>query len=151
MKVSQRQVKNSNKYSRISLLYKRMLHSGKLREVFRFGIVGILATLLQYVIYWIFNQKVGCGATTSLTIGYAVSFVFNFFLSNYYTFKTKPSLKKGLGFGLSHGINYMLQIVFLNFYMWLGIPERWAPLPMFATVIPINFLLVRFVLKSGKL
>ncbi len=128
-----------------------VIRSDKFRELVRFGIVGTVATLIQYAIYWLFNQIIGWGASSSLTIGYIISFVFNFFLSNYYTFKTKPSLKKGLGFGLSHGINYVLQIVFLNFYMWIGVPEQWAPLPMFATVIPINFLLVRFVLKSEKL
>lgn len=129
----------------------RILKSPKFREVIRFGIVGTVATLIQYGIYWVFNQLLGWGASSSLTIGYAISFVVNFFLSNYYTFRTKPSLKKGFGFGLSHCINYVLQIVFLNFYMFIGIPEQWAPIPMFVTVIPINFLLVRFVLKSEKL
>lgn len=129
----------------------RLRQSSSLREVIRFGIVGVCATLIQYGIYFLCNQPLGIGATTSLTIGYAISFVFNFFLSNYYTFKTKPSVKKGIGFGISHIINYTLQIVFLNLYLHLGLSEQWAPVPMFATVIPINFLLVRFVLKSNKL
>lgn len=128
-----------------------LCRSAQFRELIRFGIVGVVATLIQYGIYYLFNQLVGLGATTSLTIGYIISFVFNFFLSNYFTFKTKPTIKKGLGFGASHAINYLLQIVFLNLYMMMGIPEQWAPFPMFATVIPINFLLVRFVLKSDKL
>lgn len=129
----------------------KMYHSAQLRELVRFGIVGCVATLIQYGIYYLFNQLVGWGATTSLTIGYAVSFVFNFFLSNYFTFRTKPTVKKGIGFGMSHCINYLLQILFLNLYMWLGISEELAPIPMFVTVIPINFLLVRLVLKSKKL
>lgn len=128
-----------------------LCRSAQFRELIRFGIVGVVATLIQYGIYYLFNQLVGLGATSSLTIGYIISFVFNFFLSNYFTFKTKPTIKKGLGFGASHAINYLLQIVFLNLYMMMGIPEQWAPFPMFATVIPINFLLVRFVLKSDKL
>ncbi len=128
-----------------------LCRSARFRELIRFGIVGVVATLIQYGIYYLFNQLVGLGATSSLTIGYIISFVFNFFLSNYFTFKTKPTIKKGLGFGASHAINYLLQIVFLNLYMMMGIPEQWAPFPMFATVIPINFLLVRFVLKSDKL
>lgn len=128
-----------------------LCRSAQFRELIRFGIVGVVATLIQYGIYYLFNQLIGLGATTSLTIGYIISFVFNFFLSNYFTFKTKPTIKKGLGFGASHAINYLLQIVFLNLYMMMGIPEQWAPFPMFATVIPINFLLVRFVLKSDKL
>lgn len=126
-------------------------HSSRFREVVRFGIVGVIATLIQYGIYYLFNAIVGWGATTSLTIGYVISFVFNFFLSNYFTFKTRPTVKKGVGFMASHGINYLLQIVFLNLYMFLGVPETWAPIPMFVTVVPINFLLVRFVLKSSKL
>lgn len=129
----------------------KIYHSAQFREVVRFGIVGCVATLIQYAIYYLFNQYIGWGATTSLTIGYAVSFVFNFFLSNYFTFRTKPTVKKGIGFGMSHAINYLLQIVFLNVYMWISIPEEFAPIPMFVTVIPINFLLVRFVLKSKKL
>lgn len=129
----------------------KIWHSTQFREVVRFGIVGCVATLIQYAIYYLFNQCIGWGATTSLTIGYIISFVFNFFLSNYFTFRTKPTVKKGIGFGMSHGINYLLQIVFLNLYMWMGLSEKFAPIPMFLTVIPINFLLVRLVLKSKRL
>ena len=136
---------------RIAQLIHNVWHSERFREIARFGIGGITATLIQYGIYYIFNQWIGCGATTSLSIGYAISFIFNFFLSNYFTFKTTPTVKKGLGFGLSHGINYLLQIAFLNLYMWIGIPEAIAPIPMFVTVVPINFILVRFVLKSNKI
>ncbi|MBO7317799.1 MAG: GtrA family protein [Bacteroidales bacterium] len=126
-------------------------HSPRIHEVVRFGVVGVVATLIQYGIYYLFNTIVGLGATTSLTIGYIISFIFNFFLSNYFTFRTRPTVKKGIGFMASHGINYLLQIVFLNLYMWIGVPETLAPLPMFVTVVPINFVLVRFVLKSSKL
>ena len=136
---------------RINHTISNIWHSSRFREVVRFGIVGVIATLIQYGIYYLFNAIVGWGATTSLTIGYVISFVFNFFLSNYFTFKTRPTVKKGIGFMASHGINYLLQIVFLNLYMFLGVPETWAPIPMFITVVPINFLLVRFVLKSSKL
>jgi putative flippase GtrA len=132
------------------VIYK-IYHSPSFREVVRFGIVGVVATLIQYGVYYAINQCIGWGATTSLTIGYAVSFIFNFFLSNYFTFRTRPSVKKGIGFGLSHALNYGLQVLFLNLYMYIGIPEVYAPIPMFVTVIPINFLLVRFVLKSDKL
>lgn len=135
----------------ITQVISKIYQSSSFREVIRFGIVGVLATLIQYGVYYAINQCVGWGATTSLTTGYVVSFVFNFFLSNYFTFKTRPTVKKGIGFGLSHAINYGLQVVFLNLYMYIGIPEVYAPLPMFATVIPINFLLVRKVLKSDKL
>lgn len=136
---------------KITQAISHVCRSSQLREIVRFGIVGVVATLIQYAVYYIFNQWIGWGATMSLTVGYAISFVINFILSNYFTFKTQPTVKKGIGFGLSHCLNYLLQVVFLNLYMSLGVVEQWAPLPMFVTVVPINFLLVRFVLKSPKL
>ena len=132
----------------IKQIVTQMCHSPRWGEVFRFGVVGIVATLIQYGVYYLFNQCMGWGATISITIGYVVSVVCNFFLSNYFTFKTRPTLKKGIGFAMSHCLNYVLQIFFLNLYIHWGIAQSWAPLPMFATVVPINFLLVRFVLKS---
>ncbi len=129
----------------------RISQSSSFGEVIRFGIVGAVATLIQYGVYYLINQVVGWGATISLTIGYGVSFVFNFFLSNYFTFRTRPTVKKGIGFGVSHMVNYCLQILFLHIYMQAGICQELAPIPMFATVIPINFILVRLVLKSKKL
>ena len=120
----------------------------KLGEIVRFGIVGVLATALHYGIYlgllWLWPSM---NVSVAYSIGYLISFVGNFLASNYFTFKTKPTTKKGIGFALSHGVNYLLHLVFLNFFLMLGLPEELAPIPVFCIVIPINFLLVRFVLK----
>lgn len=117
----------------------------KLGEIVRFGIVGSLATLLQYAIYWLLIKWLN--PSISMTVGYAVSFVFNFFASTYFTFRVKASAKHGAGFALSHAVNYVLQMLTLNFFIWLGIDKQWAPVPMFAVCVPVNFLLVRFFLK----
>ena len=86
------------------------------------------------------------------TISYILSFIVNFFLSNYFTFKTKPSLKKGIGFAMSHVINWLLRsgllYVFINYF---GIADKYALIPVSCIVFPINFVLVRTVLKSKKL
>jgi putative flippase GtrA len=114
-------------------------------EIIRFGIVGVAATGLQYLIYWILIHWIGPSA--SMTIGYAISFVFNFIASTHYTFKVKASPKHGLGFAFSHLINYLLQIVTLNLFLYLGVSKQLAPVPMFCVCVPVNFLLVRFFLK----
>ena len=84
------------------------------------------------------------------TIGYIISWLCNFYLSAHFTFKEKTSVKRGIGFALSHGVNYLLHLIFLNFFLWLGVSESLAPIPVFCIVIPINFLLVRFVFKSKQ-
>ena len=121
-------------------------HRQQLGEVIRFGIVGVLATLLQYAIYWV--QIHWLAPTISMTIGYAISFAFNFVASTRYTFRVEASAKRGAGFALSHAVNYVLQMLMLNLAIWLGVSKQWAPIPMFCVCVPVNFLLVRFFLKK---
>ena len=117
-------------------------------EASRFIIVGVIATALHYIIYWILMRWMN--VNVAYTIGYALSFICNFFLTSYFTFKAKATVKRGLGFGTAHLVNYLLHIAFLNLFIWLGVKAEWAPIPVFMIVIPINFLLVRFVFKKIK-
>ncbi|MDO4704527.1 GtrA family protein [Tannerella sp.] len=123
--------------------------SAKQKEFIRFCVVGGLATGIHYGIYLLLNKVMN--TTVAFTAGYIISFFANFLLSNYFTFKTKPSTKKGFGFAGSHLINYVLQVALLNLFLYAGIPENIAPLPVYAITIPINFILVRTVLKSQRL
>lgn len=125
-------------------IYHRMKQS--FSEIIRFGIVGVIATIIHYGIYLVLNLIIV--SWIAYSIGYGISFLGNFFLSNKFTFKTKPTIKKGMGFGLSHFINYLLQVILLNIFIKLGIPDKYAPIPIFCIAVPINFLMVRFVLKS---
>lgn len=117
----------------------------QLGEVFRFGVVGVLATLIQYGVYWVLIHWLN--PTLSMTIGYLVSFLFNFLASTHYTFRVKANARRGAGFALSHAVNWFLQMVTLNLFLWLGMSKQWAPIPMFCICVPVNFLLVRFFLK----
>ena len=85
---------------------------------------------------------------TTNMVGYVVSLAFNYFASVRFTFRVKSNAKKGIGFFLSHCINFLLQTLFLNLFLALGVSKNWAPLPMFAVCVPINFLLVRYFLKK---
>lgn len=129
----------------------------QLGEIVRFGIVGVAATLLQYLIYWILIQFIGNDvpkvksqvySSVAMTIGYAISFIFNFIASTRFTFRVKANVKRGAGFAFSHVVNYLLQMVTLNFFLWLGLSKQMAPIPMFCICVPVNFLLVRFFLKK---
>lgn len=118
----------------------------KFYEIIRFGIVGVIATIIHYGIYLALNLIIV--SWIAYSIGYGISFLCNFYLSNKFTFKTKPTIKKGIGFGLSHFINYLLQVILLSIFIQLGVPDNYAPLPVFCIAVPVNFLMVRFVLKS---
>ena len=56
----------------------------------------------------------------------------------------------GVGFACAHLFNYVLQISLLNLFIWLGVGEELAPVPVYCIAIPTNFVLVRFVfVKMG--
>ncbi len=120
--------------------------SNRLCEVVRFGIVGAVATLLQYGLYVLLNRLVH--PTLANTIAYALSFAFNYVASTRYTFQVKSTARRGLGFAFSHLINYTLQTATLALMLWLGLPKDLALIPVFAICVPINFILVRYFLKK---
>lgn len=119
------------------------------KEFIRFGVVGVLATALHYGIYYLLQSCIN--VNIAYTTGYVISFVVNFYLTSYFTFGTGPSWKKLVGMGGAHLVNYLLHMVLLNLFLYVGVSNAWAPLPVFAIAIPVNFVLVRFVFKHKKL
>lgn len=117
-------------------------------EALRFALVGALATALHYGLYLLLLAVLPANA--AYTVGYVLSFLANFYLTAYFTFGTGPSWRKLAGMGGAHAVNYGLHMVLLNAFLALGLPEVWAPAPVFAIAIPVNFLLVRFVFKRSK-
>ena len=123
------------------------MNSTTLREAIRFCIVGVLATIVHYGIYLLLKGVIN--VSVAYTIGYVISFIGNFFLTNVYTFKTQATAKKGIGFVICHVINYLLHIGLLNVFIWMGVPSSLAPIPVYCIVVPVNFLLVRKVVKTN--
>lgn len=119
-----------------------------IKEFIRFGLVGVVATALHYGIYYLLQSAIN--VNVAYTIGYIISFVVNFYLTSYFTFGTAPSWKKLVGMGGAHLVNYLMHMVLLNVFIYWGLSNTLAPVPVFAIVIPVNFLLVRFVFKHKK-
>lgn len=116
-------------------------------EIFRFGIVGIIATIISYTVY-IMLETLGLQYNIAYTLGYIISFCFNYIASTYFTFKTNINAKKGVKFAFAHGFNYFLQMVLLNIFIYIGVSKTLSPLFVYAISIPINFFVVRVALKD---
>ena len=116
-----------------------------LEEQIRFGIVGTTAAGIHYVIYWILQHWVN--VNIAYTIGYVPSFWVNYYLSAHFTFHEKTSTKNGIGFGGAHLENYLLHILLFNFFLWLGLSRKLAPIAVLSIAVPTNFVLVRFLFK----
>lgn len=121
-------------------------------QFLRFCINGCIAVAIQYVVYWLLIQLSVFGgqggANVAYTVSYIVSFCCNFVITSYWTFHSRPSWKRLVGFGSSHVVNFFVQLGFLNVYIWLGIPREWAALLAMGSAVPVNFMMLRFVYKK---
>ena len=94
--------------------------------------------------------QVYINVNVAYTTGYLISLVCNFFLTAYLTFHSAPSIKKVIGFGGSHLVNYLIHMFLFNFFLYIGISRILAPILVLAVAVPINFLLLRWVFKHKK-
>ena len=124
------------------------IYKEQLGETVRFVISGSVATLVQYAVYYILMDILTVSG--AWTVGYVVSFLCNFLLTTYFTFKVKPDRKKAVGFAFCHLINWAMQVGTLHFFIWAGVAKGLAPLPMYVVCMPVNFILVRFFVKNRK-
>lgn len=125
-----------------------MIAHQSIKEFIRFAIVGIVATGIHYLLYFLLQKTMNAGI--AFTIGYVVSFIANFVLTSIFTFRTKATVQKGIGFGMAHLCNYLLQMGLLYVMLAIGVERNIAPIPVYCIAIPLNFLMVRFVFKRRQ-
>ena len=131
----------------IKLLRRYCVRMVNKHEAVRFAIVGGIASLVNYAAYYVL-LKCGLEYNIAFTAGYAVSFVFNFFASSYFTFRTRPNVNRALKFALCHLINFLMGLGVLNLLVWAGVPPVVAPIILVFIIFPVNFLFVRTSIKG---
>ena len=132
-------------------IIKSVFHSKSKRYQFiRYCTVGSLAAGIHYGVYFVLQEYELVNLNIAYTIGYATSFICNFFMTSYFTFRSNPSLKKALGFGESHLVNYLIHMGLFNLFLSLDVNQEIAPLFVLAVAVPVNFVMLRFVFKHKK-
>ena len=124
------------------------LHSDKFWQFVRFAFNGALSSAIHYGIYCL--MLLWTNANVAYITGYLMSFVSNFFLTSYFTFRTKPTWKRFLGFSGSHAINFGLHIVLFNVFLWLGVHQLVIPLFVMAIAMMVQFFILRMVFVRHK-
>lgn len=70
------------------------IFNGKLMQISRFSVVGALNTLIDFIMFTVFNGLVGAGYTLSQVIGYSSGIINSFILNKKWTFGNKGNSGK---------------------------------------------------------
>lgn len=132
-----------------NLIQRAKISDHKIAKVIRFGITGLIATVIQYAVYLLLLNLFSFSPVLSIVVSYLLSFLANFFLSNFFTFRTTPTKRNALYFTISHLVNLGLQTILISAFSRIINPE-YALLPTLAICVPCNFLMVQFSLKSNR-
>ena len=106
-----------------------------------------MSTAITYGVYYLLLVN-GTGAVLAYTVGYIVGLIFNYLMSARFTFRKSMNVKNAVGFLFTNAFNYVLQVGLLWLFIYIGVPEKIAPLPMYAIAVPVNFIMVRTVFKK---
>lgn len=129
----------------------------KYRSAVRFALVGAFGTGLQYGIYYFLLElfqrqwpEISVLTSVAFTVGFVVEMICNYFLTSFYTFRTRPSWKNAGGFLFGRGVNYIIQMIFLNALIWFHISEQWAGILAIALAGIINYFILLPFYKEKK-
>ncbi|MBI5974883.1 GtrA family protein [Staphylococcus canis] len=126
-----------------------MISSKTFFEVIRFVIVGGINTVNYYIVYLILLKLLHVHYLISHITGFIVALFISYFLSCYFVYHVKPTLKKFLAFPLTQVVNMSVQFVLLYIFVeFLHIDDTLAPFAGLVVTIPITYLLSKFILKD---
>lgn len=118
-------------------------------EVFRFLLVGGVNTLISYIFY------LGLVYFFSYVIAYTISFIITIFISyslnTFFVFKSNWEWKKLLRFPVVYAVQYVVSVVLLAFFVEkLNVPEKYAPIGVVILVIPVTFVMSRYIIRGKE-
>ena len=80
-------------------------------QAFKFGIVGIVNTLLSLAVIWFMTKKLGCSEAFSNFVGYFIGLINSFYMNRKWTFGSKVHLLGGaVRFFIVFVVCYLLQL-----------------------------------------
>lgn len=116
-------------------------------QIVKFAVVGVINTINYYVIYLLLLFGLNLAYIVSHLIALVLSIIGSFYLNSYFTYRTKPTLKKFFTFPLTYVVN--IGVTTTSLYVMVDILD-WHEIisPFIASLlaIPFTFLLSRYIL-----
>jgi putative flippase GtrA len=120
-------------------------------QILRFALVGVVNTGTYYGLYLALLTVLPYVAAH--VAAFLLSMVGSFFLTSYFTYRTRPTLRKFLLFPLTNAANFVVTTT--GVYLLVGVggfDSTYAPLVAAAAAIPVTFVVSRTIMlhPSGR-
>ncbi|WP_139356156.1 GtrA family protein [Clostridium felsineum] len=121
------------------------IFNGRLKQISRFSAVGVINTLIDFVMFTLFNSVIGVGYSISQVIGYGSGVINSFIFNKKWTFSDKAGKKKLhkelIRFIFINVITLLVTLVSMNLFVkGLGINVYVAKILVTLIAQAINFL-----------
>lgn len=117
-------------------------------QLIRFGIVGVINTLITLAVIYLLQEVLDVKYTTANLAGYVTGVINSFFWSKLWVFKKLNSnfIREAVLFLISFGVCYGIQFVSLLVLVeLLHIPDLWAQLLGMVVYTLCNFIMNRCI------
>ena len=121
-------------------------HHQKLVQFMRYSVNGGFSAGIHYGVYVLAMQFIQIDIAYS--IGYIVSFFYNYFMTCYWTFRARPTWMRLLCFSGSHVVNYLIHVALFHLLTVWGVHRLVAPVLVLMVAVPTNFLILRYVYRK---
>jgi len=122
-----------------------------IKQVIKFGIVGVINTLDYYLLYLFFQSVLSIYYLYAHIISFLISMVGSFYMNSYFTYKTKPTLKKFLQFPLTYVVNIVVSTSAIYILVDLmKLNQKVSPILASLIAIPFTFTLSRYILTKKE-
>ncbi|MFE0425445.1 GtrA family protein [Streptomyces sp. NPDC058953] len=114
-------------------------------QLVRFALVGVVNTATYYALYLLFLTRLPYVAAHVLA--FVLSMIGSFFLTSYFTYRTRPTWRKFLLFPLTNAANFVITTAGVYLLVdVLGLDDRYAPLIAAGAAIPVTFVVSRTIM-----
>jgi len=98
-------------------------------DILRYGIVGVLTVILDFLILYIFYTYFNIDVNISITLSYFLASISNYFMHKYFTFRSQNKIKKEIWkFIIVVIFSYILTIFLVNFLIQFNITLYYSKL-----------------------
>ena len=128
----------------------------KYKEIIKYGIFGVLTTVINYVSYILFTRLFGIDIFISNSLAWILSVIFAFITNKLIVFESKKFtfkiiIKEGISFTVARILSLLLDMLILYIMSDLmGISDLIVKIISNIVVIIVNYILSKFIIFKNK-